>query len=420
MKAAPALPPRVGSNPLTPHRSSCLASLVVLGLFVAARAHAAAYVVNSSNDGDDGACTAVHCSLREAIQAANTKPGLDDIRFSISPGGMQLIVPTSPLPPLADAVNLDATSQPGYAGSPLIRLQGNKAGATSGLQITAGSCTVKGLSIFDFALDGISVRGPGLNVVSDNFLGTDAGGIGGGNAGNGIQITDSPNNRVKDNIISANDDNGVLIQGGAATGNRVVGNKIGTTASGGALGNTLNGVLVQAGASSNVIGDLPPGDENTIGYNGLAGVAVTSGTRSSIRRNSIHSNAGLGIDLGVAGVTLNDGNDPDSGANMLQNFPLLRNAHQSGSFTLVNWRLISTPLTSFTVELFSNSTCDPSAHGEGRTYLGQSSSTTDATGFTPVVTVALPPTPVGYFITATATDPDGNTSEFALCDRVMN
>ena len=400
------------------HRWSYFAYLAVLGLFLAARAQAAVFVVNSSNDVDDGACTTVHCSLREAIRAANLNAGLDDIRFNIAPGGVQLIVPTSALPSLADAVNVDATSQPGYAGSPLIQLRGSMAGAASGLQITAGSCTVKGFAIFDFALDAITVSGPGTNVVAGNFLGTDAGGMGIGNAGNGIKISDAPNNRVEDNIISANDDHGVLIQGGGATGNRLVGNKIGTTASGGALGNTLNGVLVQAGASSNVIGDLPSGDGNTIGYNGLAGVAITSGTKNPIRRNSIHSNAGLGIDLGVAGVTLNDGTDPDSGANMLQNFPVLRNAHQSGFFTILDWVLVSTPNTSFTVELFSSSSCDPSAHGEGRTYLGQSSATTSASGITPVVTVALPPTPVGSFITATATDPNGNTSELARCEQV--
>ena len=54
------------------------------------------------------------------------------------------------------------------------------------------------------------------------------------------------------------------------------------------------------------------------------------GVSSSIKRNSIHSNAGIGIDLGGAGVTLNDLQDPDVGANNLQNFPLLRNARQSG------------------------------------------------------------------------------------------
>jgi hypothetical protein len=175
---------------------------------------------------------------------------------------------------------------------------------------------------------------------------------------------------------------------------------------------------VQASVSSNVIGDIPAGDGNTIGYNGLAGVAVTSGTKNPIRRNSIHSNAGLGIDLGVAGVTLNDGTDPDVGANMLQNFPQLRNAHQSGFFTVLDWVLVSTPNTSFTVEFFSSSACDPSAHGEGRTYLGQSSAISNASGITPVVTVALPMQPLGSFITATATDPNGNTSEFARCEQV--
>ncbi len=396
-----------------------LSYLVILLGLAALPAQAASYVVNTSNDVDDGACTTTHCSLREAIRAANLNPGADDIRFSIPPGGVQTITPLSPLPAVTGPTTIDAASQPGYAGSPLIQLRGGAAGATSGLHLQGGSSTVRAMAIFDFALDAISISGPGANTILVNYLGTDAGGMGSGNAGNGIRITDSANNRVEDNVISANDDHGVLIQGGAAVGNRLVGNKIGTTASGGALGNTLHGVLVQAGASLNVIGDTPSGDGNTIGYNGLAGVAITSGTRNSVRRNSIHSNAALGIDLGVSCVTSNDsGGDPDSGANTLQNFPLLRNAHQSGFFTLIDYRVISTPLTSFTVELFSNTTCDPTTYGEGRTFLGQSSSTTDATGYTPVVTVALPLVPVGTFITATATDPNGNTSELAHCEPV--
>ncbi|HVE87034.1 MAG TPA: right-handed parallel beta-helix repeat-containing protein, partial [Myxococcales bacterium] len=190
------------------------------------------------------------------------------------------------------------------------------------------------------------------------------------------------------------------------------------TASGGPLGNTLHGVLVQAGAAANLIGDTPAGDGNLIAYNGMAGVYVSSGSKNAIRHNSISSNANLGIDLGAMGVTANDYGDGDSGANMLQNFPLLRNPRQSGFFTLIDWREISTPFTTFTIEFFSSSACDPSTYGEGQRYLGQASSTTDATGYTPVVTTALPAVPTGYSITATATDPNGNTSELAHCELV--
>lgn len=396
-----------------------LSYLIVLGLLAAARAQAAVYTVNSNNDLDDGACTTMHCSLREAIRASNTTVGIDDIRFNIPPGGHQIISPASAYPSLTDTVRLDGTTQPGFAGTPIIELRGSGAGAgVNGLHVQAGGCLVKGLAIHSFSLDGILVTGAGSNTLSVNYLGPDSAGFGMGNGVNGIRISDSSNNRVEDSILSANDANGALITGGAALSNVLVGNKIGTSASGGPLGNTQNGVLVQGGASLNRIGDTAAGDGNTIAFNGLAGVRITSGTKNSIKRNSIHSNANIGIDLGGVGVTLNDLGDPDVGANNLQNFPLLRNARQSGFFTLMDWRLFSTPSTAFTIEFFSNPSCDPSAHGEGQNYLGQSSSTTDPTGFTPVISVVLPLVPVGWFITGTATDPNGNTSELAYCQTV--
>ncbi|HVE85389.1 MAG TPA: CSLREA domain-containing protein, partial [Myxococcales bacterium] len=210
--------------------------VVILGLLAAFRAPAATFVVNSSNDVDDGACTTNHCSLREAIRASNSLFGADTILFNISPGGVQVITPLSALPPLTDAVNLDATSQPGYSGMPIIGLRGGAAGAANGLQVQAGSCTVKGLAIFSFALDGMVITGAGSSTIAGNFLGTDTGGAGMGNAGNGLQISNSPGNRIEDNILSDNGASGVLLTGGGAVGNAVVGNKIGTTASGGPLG----------------------------------------------------------------------------------------------------------------------------------------------------------------------------------------
>src|SRR5262245_48133640 len=59
-------------------------------------------------------------SLRAAITAANSSPGLDQIHFLIVPGGLQSIAPTSPLPEITDPVIIDGTTQPGYAGTPLI------------------------------------------------------------------------------------------------------------------------------------------------------------------------------------------------------------------------------------------------------------------------------------------------------------
>ena len=100
----------------------------------------------------------------------------------------------------------------------------------------------------------------------------------------------------------------------------------------------------------------------------------------------------------------------------MQNFPILASV-TSGS-TTVEGTLDSTPGTEFRLAFFSNSACDPSGHGEGETFLGSTTVTTDAAGnvgFT--VTLANSAT-VGHFVTATATDPDGNTSEFSPCQLV--
>ena len=66
------------------------------------------------------------------------------------------------------------------------------------------------------------------------------------------------------------------------------------------------------------------------------------------------------------------------------------------------------------IEFFRNDSCDASGNGEGQTFLGFVSATTDATGNV-TFSVSLPATVVGQAITSTATDPSANTSEFSAC-----
>ena len=83
------------------------------------------FVVNTTNDLDDGACDVTHCSLREAIDAATTNvPAVDSIHFSIPGAPPYVIQPQSPLPDVGDATILNATTQPGFAGSPIVQLTG--------------------------------------------------------------------------------------------------------------------------------------------------------------------------------------------------------------------------------------------------------------------------------------------------------
>ncbi len=271
--------------------------------------------------------------------------------------------------------------------------------------------------------DGIRLQlGTTGNLLQGNFIGTDVTGT--ADLGNfaGVAIDGSSSNTVggaasgAGNVISGNVI-GVRVSGAGAVGNLVQGNSVGTDATGtAALGNSLFGVLV-ASASGNTIGGVASEAGNTIAFNGLDGVFVASGTGNAIQSNSIFANGGLGIDLGINGVTPNDPGDADGGANNLQNFPVLNLA--VGNSTSIEGTLISTSNVEFRIEFFSNTGCDPSGFGEGENFLGATTVTTSGSGVTSFA-VTLPETvPIGQFITATATDADNNTSEFSECLEVL-
>lgn len=274
------------------------------------------------------------------------------------------------------------------------------------------------------------------NRVQGNYIGTNAGGntsLGNGDAGIGIfdgaayNLIGGTTAKAR-NIISNNGGNGVNICCGGVTGNKIQGNFIGTDVTGTlAMGNTGNGVVIVGDAANNTIGGTASGAGNIIAYNTSNGVLLTAdtGTGNTISSNFIYSNAGLGIDLGDDGVTPNDPGDGDSGANNLQNFPELDSARISKvnngpkQRVEVEGVLISTPNTRFTIEFFSNVACDSSSlFGEGEVLLGVITVKTDKHGranFSVAFTTTLSDI---KFITATATDPNGNTSEFSECEVV--
>jgi CSLREA domain-containing protein len=254
---------------------------------------------------------------------------------------------------------------------------------------------------------GIALNASG-NRVLGNFVGLAADGTTPLGNGRGIEIQD-PNNVVgggasgAGNVVSSNFELGIYLVFRAAN-TLVEGNTIGLDASGTlARGNGSSGV-----ASNPVFVSGPSGNRivrNEIAHNGAqgatAGVLVIGGTGTRISENSIHDNNGLGIDLNPFGVTPNDPADVDTGPNELQNFPVL---------TSTGGTLWSTPNTTFRIEFFSNLACDPSGHGEGERFLQAINVSTDLLG------MASFSTPSATNLTATATDPLGNTSEFSNCE----
>ena len=114
-------------------------------------------------------------SLREAILAANAQAGLDSILFAIPGAGPHTISPLSPLPALTGPTVINGTSQPGYAGTPLIEIEGSSAGGGAiGLPIQGGASSVRALAINRFTT-GIDMTVAGGNAVMASRIGTEPG-----------------------------------------------------------------------------------------------------------------------------------------------------------------------------------------------------------------------------------------------------
>jgi len=290
---------------------------------------------------------------------------------------------------------------------------------------------------------GIQISGTGTssNQVFGNKIGTNAAGTAALANGTlvtvreGLYLTSGAQNNVigatganGGNLISGNTGNGVSISSATTTGNRLINNKIGTDAAGtAAIANAGHGIEVRSGALNTTIGLLlatagaqgPLAESNTIAFNTRDGVRVASpSVNTLIRGNQIFSNGELGINLSGgtengSNVTSNDGaGDADTGANNLQNFPVLTNVQQAGSNLSATITLTSANSTAFTFDIYGNTTADSSGAGEGQSYIGSATSTSNGSG---VATVFFGSTITGSpaFITATATDAQGNTSEFS-------
>jgi len=223
--------------------------------FLQNSAHAASFSVTNTNNSGSG-------SLRQAIINANSTTASDTISFAIGSGAAS-IIPTSALPPIIYPVTLDATTQPGYAGSPLIQLSGNGAGSGArGLYITgaASGSSVKGFIINKFSAQGIFIDTSSVTVQS-NYIGTTANGASGaGNGDDGIGIFSgtsaaSANSNIIGgttasvrNVVSGNGGNGIGVtaqDGGTANNTIIGGNFVGTNVDGtGSIGNIGDGILI--------------------------------------------------------------------------------------------------------------------------------------------------------------------------------
>ncbi|MCU0499205.1 MAG: right-handed parallel beta-helix repeat-containing protein [Anaerolineae bacterium] len=356
------------------------------------------------------------------------------------------------------------------AGTSAIPNEGSGVLITSGNNFVGGNTSERNV-ISGNVSHGVNLGSNPNNEVRNNYIGTNAAGTasipnGGngvniasdsndvisnvisGNGGLGIDLSDSESSVIDGNTIGlnaarnaalANNNGGISIRANVTSaqivnnvisgnfrdginnsGDNVVitANRIGTNSSGANLGNAGDGIEVTFNANNTTIGfhaSASDATTNTIAFNGGDGIRISTSNNHQIFQNSLYQNGGLGINLTTAiidQVTPNDNGDGDTGGNNLQNYPVITNVTFSGGSVTITGTLNSAPSTSYQIDFFSNSACDPSGHGEGEDYFGRVTTSTNSSGngtFNATFSA-----PADRIITATARQ-GNHVSEFSAC-----
>ncbi|MEQ8677680.1 MAG: choice-of-anchor Q domain-containing protein [Aggregatilineales bacterium] len=311
------------------------------------------YTVNTTDDTrNDGICSAVHCTLREAIEAANAHAGLDTIAFNLT--GNPTIRPATLLPEITDPLIIDGWTQPGFSGVPLIELRGSSLyhgqdiasnNLWHGLDISAGNSTVRGLVINDFDGAGLYIHTAGNNTIVGNYLGTNRAGSERQANFIGLHIDGANDNQIGGtsaqtrNLISGNIYYGAIITGD----NQVIeGNFIGTNISG--ISSLSYPAAYNYGRGIFISGDniRVGGTENTTPNTGCSGACnLISGNPYSNFYATDASN--LIIQGNFFGYDVNGNNDVRySSGNLLEN---LSGNNLLGGSDVAARNLFVTPLT---------------------------------------------------------------------------
>ncbi len=329
-----------------------LLSLALSIMLGATTVSAATFTVDDTGDASDadagnGVCATGGgvCTLRAAIEEANASGGADVIEFSVGSGQIT-ISPGSFYDDISEQITIDGTSQPGYSGSPIVKIDGTSAGDNAcafTADINGSDHVFNGLVLVNFDECGIYSNFSSNVTVTNSYIGVDfdgetaasntagiiffqtTGGVIGGSNGDG-------------NVVSGNTSTNIEI-GTGSTGIEVSGNNVGTNFSADdVVSGNGRGILVKGGATiggttfekRNVIsgnttglwlfGDVAVNVQgNYIGTdqfaqtaipNSAVGVYLTGsnavvGGEEDSKRNYISGNSGNGIALRYAGTTDN-------------------------------------------------------------------------------------------------------------------
>lgn len=382
---------RTTHRPLSSFRNRTL--IAALASALAPGALAATFtVMNAASAGTDS----LNDVMARVQAACPSAP--HTINFNIPGTGPFVITPSGPLPQLTCSVDINGTSQTGWAANtdpagfnatlPIVVDGSSQSSPTCGIRMIGGG-TLRGVDVrnFDYGGGGSGICGNMTvqgSVSQHNDKGISVEFIDGATIGNGSSIT------ADRNLIHSNARAGIVLSYGGSVviqNNHIVNNQLGVdmicesdvqirdknTIS----GNVTDGVHVSSasnvsisdssidtnGANGILIGNQGCGDStagqvfnNRITGNTLSGVKFSAGSHQAVvQGNSIYSNNLKNINLNFdGGVLNNDTGDADSGPNGLQNHPVPTAATNAAGTTTVNYTFDSTPGT-YTFQAFANS-----------------------------------------------------------------
>ncbi|HEX4307927.1 MAG TPA: hypothetical protein VHZ54_17965 [Solirubrobacterales bacterium] len=361
---------------------------------------------NLSHGGDE--CRTV-CSLRDAIELANLTEAKDTIDFAAGGSGVIDVEP-DPLPWVTAPVRIDGTSAPGYAGVPLVEIDGTEAheeGPVDGIVLANGESVIEGTAVSDFFNYGIVLGASGSRVCS-SWLGVGLDGTSSPDGAGILVAEDSVGDEIgvgceagaSQNVIAGNREAGIEVLGSEA---KIGGNRIGITAAGAVDGNEAAGIHVFGPAFRPEIGAVAGAvGPNEIAYNDGGGVVVESAANAArIRANAIYANGGKGIEI-----------EEDAPA-----VPTIAAVESADGGITVAGTVTSGEQEPIELDFFAAAVCEPLDAGEGETFLGTAEIEAGQPGPNAFSeSVAAPPSDDQTFITVTATSAlAGRTSEFSGC-----
>ncbi|MFK7918022.1 MAG: LamG-like jellyroll fold domain-containing protein [Ilumatobacter sp.] len=453
---------------------------------------------NVCDTGGTNSAGAPECTLRAAIEEANAVPVPSAIHFDLpvtEPGhvsGSWTLAPASAYDAITEPTTIDASTQPGWTATPVVSMDGTLVPAAVGLDITADDVVIRGLQIgrFDQGVvttgartvleanhiginaagnfgarnhtHGVRISGPDAVIDGNNISYNGSAGIlveSGGdrarivnndigiradatfwepNRQGGIQVDGADDVTIGEpgsgNVISGNEDAGIIVLGAASTGGVVQANLIGVGPNGTTPMPNAGGIAFRNPSAGWLIGGTGPDEGNLIAHNTATGISFRSdlGTANDVTivGNSIHSNIGLAIDLtpvSVAtdgdGVTTNDPGDIDAGTNDLLNFPEIAATDEVGGTVSLDVTL-DVPAGNYRIEVFANPTgYDPTGYGEGEQFVHAFTVTHTGSGVESFSTTVAGVS--GDTLTLTTTEDlgagnYGSTSEFSAASTVCS